>query len=114
MQMAMGPSGRGVTRKSLLSGICLAHIALTGAFRMAAVETSIREGMPVAVFGDGEWLTSGIVPQQNFWPLQLTELVDVYRQRDQSQPQFHAGIVDGQSEGTGYQCLQWYGADGLP
>lgn len=82
MQMAIGRLAEASPAKAYYLEYVW-RIALTGAFRMAAVETLIREGMPVAVFGDGEWLTSGIVPQQNFaGPLQLTELVDVYRQSE--------------------------------
>lgn len=57
------------------------RMALSGAFRMASVELLIREGVPVAVFGDGEWLVSGIVPEKHFAGIvQTSELANVYRQ----------------------------------
>lgn len=48
---------------------------------MAAIELLVREGAPLAVFGDGEWLVSGIVPEKNFAGMvQVNELPGLYRQ----------------------------------
>ncbi len=56
------------------------RMVLTGVFRMAAIEMLIREGIPVSVFGDGEWLVSGIVPEKHFaGPVQVTDLTSLYR-----------------------------------
>lgn len=56
------------------------RMVVTGVFRMAAIEVLIREGIPVSVFGDGEWLISGIVPEKHFaGPIQAGDLTSLYR-----------------------------------
>lgn len=42
------------------------RMAYSGTFRMAAIELLILENLPVTVFGDAEWLTSGIVTEKHF------------------------------------------------
>lgn len=57
------------------------RMAFSGVFRMASVESLIREGVPLAVYGDAEWLVSGIVPEKLFaGSLSLADLPTVYRQ----------------------------------
>lgn len=56
------------------------RMVVTGVFRMAAIEMLIRENVPVSVFGDGEWLISGIVPEKHFaGSLPAADLTSLYR-----------------------------------
>lgn len=57
------------------------RMAHSGAFRLAAIETLVRAEAPLTVFGDSEWLTSGIVPEKRFAGLIAPkDLPDLYRQ----------------------------------
>ena len=40
------------------------QMAKTAAYRVAAIETLYANGVPVVVFGDNDWLTSGVVPAE--------------------------------------------------
>ncbi len=56
------------------------RMVMTGVFRLAAIELLFARGLPVAVFGDEEWVESGLVPRQWFrGPAKPQELKGVYR-----------------------------------
>ncbi|CBL44947.1 Hypothetical protein HDN1F_13640 [gamma proteobacterium HdN1] len=55
-------------------------MAVTGLFRMAAIELLVREGLPVHVFGDDGWVSSSIVPAERFGGvLSPNQLPEIYR-----------------------------------
>ncbi|MDX1694869.1 MAG: glycosyltransferase [Ketobacteraceae bacterium] len=55
-------------------------MAKTAAFRVAAVETLIADGVPVNVFGDHSWRSFGVVPDQHFHgPAAPEDLAAIYQ-----------------------------------
>jgi hypothetical protein len=56
------------------------RMATTGLFRMAAIELLYAHGQPVDIFGDGEWVESGLVPREHFrGAAPVSELRNIYR-----------------------------------
>lgn len=56
-------------------------MCVSGAFRIAAIETLIRAKLPLHVFGDAHWSQQGIVPENNFGGVVEPEnLLDLFNQ----------------------------------
>jgi len=61
----------------------LLQMSVTGLFRLSAIEALIGENIPVQVFGDTSWVSSGIVPETQYGgvlePVQLLQLFNQSR-----------------------------------
>ena len=59
----------------------LLQMSITGLFRLSAIESLISENIPVQVFGDKAWVTSGIVPEIRYGGvLEPQQLLQVFNQ----------------------------------